>query len=762
MGALVVVPHDLLRERGNIRMREELCEVGGKAISTENLRILKARDFAKAVEDATYARLVECKRTASSSETIVFDVEVQVGQKTVHDIRRFERIAVVFEGSDTKMPEVLALRCDFPLVPHLNLQLEEFPRSLCVTERKYSEWKLRWTGATFVEDIRQWLALTCKGKLHAEDQPLEPLLLGSEGELILPPDVLTKATDAELLSISAVKNENGRCAFIAEYPESVDENPNRLDYVATIFWTSPQSHGVLRRTPTTLFELHEFLKSSNTNLLSGLRNRLRAWESQLSKEKISEARLVLIICLPKTRNGNSTPETTEFRAFLTLETIRKISIEIGVWWEDDEHSAPLLRTDRNKKGDEIQVYMLNPVSSFSRECAARLNGLSSRNGSKIAAVGLGALGSQVFINLIRAGYGEWTLIDDDFLLPHNLARHALPGAFIGHPKSHSMAELANHTIQGDSIADSIVVDVLNSETCTEVTEAFSNADFILDASASISVARHLVHDVDASARRISIFLNPSGTDVVMLAEDKKRSTTLDSLEMQYYRYLINEPSLENHLLRPLGRIRYATSCRDISSAIPQDFVALQAAVCSRALHQVTSDEKAFLSIWCTGVDQMDVQRHMIPVQNPISCEQNGWTLCTDDGLMNKFYEARAGKLPNETGGVLVGTYDMERKIVYVVDCLPSPLDSKEWPTFYIRGCRELKSKVRKIGKITDNQLMYVGEWHSHPPGCEVNPSQADRKLFGWLSDFMKPNGLPPLMLIVGDPDKYAFYLGRIE
>ena len=275
MWVLVVLPHDLLRERGNIRMREEFCEVEGTAISTENLRILKARDFAKAVEDATYARLVECKRTTSSSETIVFDGEVQVGQKTVHDIRRFERIAVVFEGSDTKMPEVLALRCDFPLVPHLNLQLEEFPRSLCVTERKYSEWKLRWTGATFVEDIRQWLALTSKGKLHAEDQPLEPLLLGSEGELILPPDVLTKATDAELLSISAVKNENGRCAFIAEYPESVAENLNRLDYVATIFWTSPQSHGVLRRTPTTLFELHEFLKSSNINLLSGLRNRRR-------------------------------------------------------------------------------------------------------------------------------------------------------------------------------------------------------------------------------------------------------------------------------------------------------------------------------------------------------------------------------------------------------------------------------------------------------------------------------------------------------
>ena len=766
MLVLAVLPRDVLGERGNIRMVEGFCEVEGEVISANDLRIPKAGDFAKSVEDAIFARLVECRRTTSGREIIVFDAEIEVGQKPVHDIRGFERIAVKFEDSDSTMPEVLALRCDFPLVSHLNRRLKEFPRSLCVTEQKYSEWKLQWTGAAFVEVIREWLALTAKGKLHAEDQPLEPLLLGSAGELILPSDLLTKTTDAEFLSISVVDSGNERCTFIAEYPESVTENRSRFDYVATTFWTSPQPHGVLRRTPTTLFELHEFLKGNNTDLLNDLRNRIRAWESQFSREKISKAKLVLIICLPKTRNENSTPETTEICAFLTSETLKKVSIEIGLSAKQGKYVVPLFPIDHSKKGNEVRVYMLNPVSSFSRECAAQLNGLSSRNSSQIAAVGLGALGSQVFVNLIRAGYGEWTLIDDDFLLPHNLARHALPGVFIGHPKSHSMAELANHTIQGDSTADWIVADVLNSlkspETCEKVTEAFSNADIILDASASIPVARHLVHDVDASARRISIFLNPSGTSVVILAEDKKRSMTLDSLEMQYYRYLINEPSLENHLLKNPKQIRYATSCRDVSSSIPQDFVALQAAICSRAIHQITSSAEAFLSIWCTDTNQINVQRYSLPLKNPIKCKKGDWTLCTDEGLIDKIYEARADKLPNETGGVLVGTYDMQRRIVYVVDYILSPPDSKEWPTVYIRGCQGLSSRVEKINQITAGELMYIGEWHSHPPGCSVNPSQADRQVFDWLSNCMRTNGLPPLMLIVGDLGKYAFYLERIE
>ena len=747
-------------------MTEGFCEVEGEVTSVDSLRISKAGDFAKAVEDSTYACLVECRQTTSGHEIIVFDAEVEVGQKTVNKIRRFERIAVVFEGSDTKMPEVLALRSDFPRVPHLNLGRNEFPRSLCITERKYDDEKLRWTGAAFIENIRQWLALTAKGILHADDQPLEPLLLGSEGELILPFDFLTKSTDSELLSITLVERENGRGTFIAEPVQSAREQPDRFNYMATTFRTSAQPHGVLHRPPTTLFELHKFLQSSNTNLLRDLRNRLREWESQFSRKKISEARLVLIICLPKSRDKNSTPETTELRAFLTLETIREICIEIGLWAEHGEYAVPLLYTDQNKNGNEIQVYMLNPVLSLSREDAAQLNGLSSRNSSNIAAVGLGALGSQVFMNLIRAGYGEWILIDDDLLLPHNLARHALDGFSIGDSKVSSLAIRANQTVKGNPIADSIVADVLSPsespENCKKLTEAFGDADIILDASASIPVARHLVHDVDSAARRISIFLNPSGTDVVMLAEDEKRVTTLDTLEMQYYRHLINEPSLENHLLRPSERIRYATSCRDVSSTIPQDFVALQAAICSRTIHQVTSDEKAFLSIWCTDKDQINVQRHMIPIKNSISCEKDEWTLRTDQGLMDKVHKARAGKLPNETGGVLIGAYDMQRKVVYVVDCIPSPPDSEEWPTVYIRGCQGLKAQVQKIKEVTAGQLMYIGEWHSHPPSSGVSPSQEDQQVFKWISDCMKANGLPPLMLIVGDSGKYAFYLERIE
>ncbi|MDE0014434.1 MAG: Mov34/MPN/PAD-1 family protein [Candidatus Poribacteria bacterium] len=743
-------------------MNDEFCEIGGEVISASNLTVPKAKDLANAVENSDYASLVECRRKASDKEIIVFDAKVQIGQKTVHKIKKHERLAVVFEKSDTIMPDVLALRRNFPLVPHINLRSKEFPRSLCITEQHYSERKLRFTGATFLENIRNWLALTAKGALHAEDQPLEPLLLGSLGELILPSDFFTKTADSELFPITFIETGNQRAVLIAEQPETVDKNRSSFKYVAIVLQSTPQPHGIVRSAPDNLLELCEYLSRGNINLLRELRNRLIEWK----EKEILDARLVIIVCLPKTRNRNAMPEKPELRAFLTVETLKKIGTEIGLWTESDGYLRYLIPIDWNKSGKKIQLYMLNPVLSFSREWGTRLNGLSSRDNRKITIIGLGALGSQIFMNLTRAGQGKWTLIDKDLLLPHNLARHALDGFSVGYSKAFKLAESANKTVDGEPIATSIVADVLNPleppETLDQLKEAFSTADIILDVSASISVARYLVYDVNSPARRISIFLNPKGTDVVILAEDEEREIPLDSLEMQYYRHLKNENCLKNHLQRNHERIRYATSCRDVSSTIPQDFVALQAAICSRAIHQITSNEQAFMSIWRTDEDQISTQRYSFPVKNSIKCKIGEWTLCTDEGFLDKAHEARAKKLPNETGGVLVGSYDMQRKIVYVVDCLPSPADSEEWPTLYIRGSRGLPSKIEKVKQVTEKQVQYIGEWHSHPPNRSVKPSQDDLKVFDWLSNYMKVDGLPPLMLIVGDPGQYAFYLDKIE
>jgi proteasome lid subunit RPN8/RPN11 len=289
----------------------------------------------------------------------------------------------------------------------------------------------------------------------------------------------------------------------------------------------------------------------------------------------------------------------------------------------------------------------------------------------------------------------------------------------------------------------------------EVRRAFAEAEAVLDMSASVTVARHLVHGIDSPARRGSLFLNPDGTDLVLLVEDAERRVRLDDLEMQYYREIANNPDLSHHLLRNGERIRYAHGCRDVTATIGQDQVAAYSGIGARAVRLALDAPAATLAIWRAGEDfAVSVIR-----SEPVTFDRlrlGDWTLALNPTLLRQVQELRAGKLPNETGGVLLGSFDLQRKIVYVVDTIPSPPDSQEWPELYIRGHKGLREQVERVDRVTGGGLQYVGEWHSHPDGAACNPSEDDSKVFDWLQSYMALDGLPPLMVIIGEAGRSSW------
>ena len=106
------------------------------------LTIPKARELVALLSDSSrpFVCLVGCHRQ-SKTEVVIIEVEVERGQRTVYPINRDERLAVAFDQADEIPPSVLALRKDFPQVPHLNIAPFERPkasvstRSLTVTSR---------------------------------------------------------------------------------------------------------------------------------------------------------------------------------------------------------------------------------------------------------------------------------------------------------------------------------------------------------------------------------------------------------------------------------------------------------------------------------------------------------------------------------------------------------------------------------------------------------------------------------------------------
>ena len=63
------------------------------------------------------------------------------------------------------------------------------------------------------------------------------------------------------------------------------------------------------------------------------------------------------------------------------------------------------------------------------------------------AIGAGALGSLVLTNLARSGYGRLTVVDDDVLHPHNLARHTLSVVLLKLLGSSSLALQRQHGLR---------------------------------------------------------------------------------------------------------------------------------------------------------------------------------------------------------------------------------------------------------------------------------------------------------------------------
>lgn len=707
----------------------------------------RARKLAELLRasEIPFARLVSLSKT-EDADIVTLEVDVELAQDCIHDIRPQERIAAEFPRDDSQAPEVLALRRSFPLVPHLNLCDAEIPRSLCLFEDPWHEIKLWWTPAYFVEVLRNWFAVTARGELHADDQPLEPLLLGTGIPLVVPANIGESIGPIRLDMLCIQTSEMKRPVLVARHPKDIQdfEREYIIESVATVFVGKEQEHGIIARTPRTLADLRDLLLTAGIDLVTELISRLDKWREDA---ELLARKPILITVLPKLRRSGEAVESTDIFAFSIDETVATLGEGLGLWQMTEGYAAVLVPRE-NPNIETVGLACLHPVFELSMRMAARVAGRDP-DLCKAVAVGQGALGSQVVSNLVRTGFGAWTLIDHDVLLPHNLARHALIGWHLGFPKAQSMASVLTTTVQ-DLMVQPLVCDILNpGDKEVDLAEAFNAAEIVFDFSASPAVARHLADDTSSRARRISVFLSPSGRYLVMLAEDAGRAVTVYELESQFYRLLIRTEDLQELYQENPSSLRYGGSCADISMHIPQDRVALHAAIAAGAVQQLP--EGALVSVWHL-TDELTVERHCSQGAACRWFEGSGWKVSIDAHLVTDLITHRSQGLPSETGGVLVGTVDAHRKSILLVDALSAPPDSKKWPTAFIRGSVGLRKDVEKIEKWTGQAVHYIGEWHSHPPGISLKMSSDDKQVLEFVTKHMRSDGLPGIVLIVGETE----------
>ncbi len=731
----------------------QLLKPSGKRVKICALRVPKARQFAlylRSLGCSGYAWFTAAFQQANPpAETVAFVVTPERPQRLTHPIKREEAIAVTFNPEDDTQPEVVSLRPDFPEAPHLNLRASPVPKSLCLYDQPYEDVRLTWNPAEFLDRIHFWLSKTASGSLHGADQPLEPLIAANGLRLILPADfdTLAPSQNPKPFCLFRVETAGGQITLRAAWqPEG-----QRTDSVAAVFWCPPMQHGVIKQEPANLQQLQILGSDAGLDIVDELRKTLRAWFLDKPAKDILQAKVVLVLVLPKTRHAGGKVESFETRAFLTRGvTVGELGRRLGLFDQHGPATGMLLGkgsiSDRELQA--VEICILQVVNALSPVRAAALNGVKPCP-MRIVAVGMGALGSQVYNNLVRAGYGRWTLIDNDVLLPHNCARHFLGDWAVGTNKAQTMAQAGQLTLNDSGAAQYIPADVLRpGEHKDSLTKALQEAELILDLSASIAVSRHLAK-CRTSGRVFSAFLTPNGEGLVVAAEDKARKTPLDWLEMLHYRQILNEPALADSLQPADGRVRYGNSCRDVSAELGQDDTAMWAAIASKSIKQLQRSDSAALRIY--RADERGITSLVSPqVTRPETLRLGDWTIQLDSWLREKLARLRESRLPNETGGVLLGAFDTYYQMCWVIDALPSPPDSFEWPTCYIRGCEGLRAKIEDARRLTLGQVSYVGEWHSHPPGVATRPSAEDLRAYRWVCERMQPEALPGLMMIVGN------------
>lgn len=661
-----------------------------------------------------------------------------------------ERLAICVPNHNKKLVEVLALRRNFPVLMHQNQGRYGGPASLCLYFESAEVVQRTWTPEAFLKRIQWWLEKSAQGTLHPTDQPVEQLFFRSSNELVLPWDIekLLQNPDQQFSIMQGPERPEGERTYflIPINCKSKNHPTTNLVYVPL----PPIIHGLIEREPSNLGQLSDILHLRGVDFLKILRQTIQTrLEKSNTRNNDDDQFTILLLEIPIRRTLDATPEKTFFRAFFLETNYLKLGISCNALTVFKNRYFPDARPVSRTDWRDFPVCPLEVLLQNSGKAARQQSGIQEIGPNGVI-IGVGSLGSMLLNLWGRSGWGNWSVIDNDHLKPHNLSRHTAYALQIGIPKAQIVANLHSAVMQGATNVTPIVANACDLS-LDAVSTAINQATLVIDASTGLEYPR-LASKNDNLPRHFSVFITPNGNSAVLLAEDLKRTKRLRTLEAQYYRALVEQPWGQYHLQEHLGKFWSGASCRDISFVMPYSRIVAHAGSLAEQIQIAAECNEALIRVW-----QRDPLRGSVEVYDvlPLSeqCLEFGdLSLYIDDGVLQQLQLLRQKALPNETGGVLLGYYDFNIQAVVIVLGLPAPLDSKASPTSFERGIDSVAAAVKAASDRTAGIVRYVGEWHSHPPKHSASPSKDDLFQMINLTIKMDDEGLPAIQIIIGEND----------
>ncbi len=696
-------------------------------------------------------------------EAVTITLTTSAPQHPAYPILPSEPLAVFFYPEHP--PIVVPLRRDFPPSPHsygLPVEMKTSAEmSLCIDDRPWDDACGDYSGPEIIYRIHRWLDRTATGEINDALQAPDLAFLPSHVTVMISDEIRRHLTQSGCppYFVSLRATDTAEKFFEALPPEAIADSPGDgmewVTYVGISLEAKVENAGAMWRAPTLLGHLRQSIAGPGFDLISDVQKRISEMVEKANSEllRLYESQLIIEVNL-----ANLTAERMESFFLLTDRTIGEVGVGLGLLYPPNtdinaSYTRRLPSGDIDQERlDGIHLLQANHVRSFDTAAATFLSGRDCSHDDPLAlpclVLGVGSIGSQVITNLVREGaFTELVLVDDDHLAPHNLVRHTLLSSEVGRSKSSSVAEQLV-AIRPDLQCRALHGKFGQNTEQDDLISEFAEAELVLDLTASVGASRSL-SDHESRGRAISAFFNPMGNAVVVLAEDKARDHDLSALEAIYYGMIVDDERLEDHLQVPNIAMIGGGQCRATTNRMASSDAAILSGVASKHIGSTAAQDEASVLINHIGKNGSMSSIQLSPKGSPIVEVFGDWTARVSIDVIDKLRMCRTTASPNETGGVLLGIVDHGRRSIEVVVGLPAAPDSTGTPNSFERGVHDLREVIDQARQKTMDQIVYIGEWHTHPDGARVDPSPVDNDQLEGLRSAMLGQQRPIVMLIVG-------------
>jgi len=353
--------------------------------------------------------------------------------------------------------------------------------------------------------------------------------------------------------------------------------------------------------------------------------------------------------------------------------------------------------------------------------------------SNILIIGCGALGSSLAEILVRGGAKNIVLEDFDIIKGGNLCRANYDLNDMVFHKTNSLTKRLKAISPFVNIKTISVK--LNNYDIEKIKEVFNNnVDIIFDCSTDTEVT-YIIDKLNFTGKTFSLAITNNAKSFVSITGEnltKQAKTIFDFVENEAPSYFEGTGC---------GYPTFEANYNDINSLLNVGLKVINNNYSKNKNHESFIIQPDF------GDELIiDIQEYEYYILNDINSAVH-----ISKSVLKRIEEETKFHYPNEFGGVFIG---YKSNLQFIITDILIPDQYKNGQTIFIREPGTLNERLSEIHKMTNGEIEYLGEWHSHPNG-PTTPSRTDINAMQEIATDKNINIDKPLLMIA-EVDNISF------